>query len=62
MIDGIKARAIRRAGELLKTFQDPTGGLRQGDADPRAEGAHPTGPRSQREAAEAAGMSPTPLP
>lgn len=46
----IRARAIRRAGELLKTFNKP--GTRT-DIKPRVA----TGPRSQREAAKSAGMS-----
>lgn len=46
----IQGRAVRRAGELLKTFQGP--GVRT-DIQP-AEGAHP---RSQRQAAASAGMS-----
>lgn len=51
----IQGRAVRRAGELLKTFQaDPQSNLRQNTNGPRGGGA-PTS--TQRAAAEAAGMS-----
>ena len=45
----IQARAIRRAGELLKEFQSPGARTDQPTVD--------IGPRSQRQAAEAAGLS-----
>lgn len=48
----IQARAVRRAGELLRTFQNPHKGL-----NTSSNGSVTTGPRSQREAAEEAGMS-----
>lgn len=51
----IQVRAQRRAGELLKTFRNPTVGLIQ-NRD-REGAAPPTGPRTQREAAEMAGIS-----
>lgn len=50
----IRARATRRAGELLKTFQNQKAGLKNVGNGARGVG---TGPTSQREAAEAAGMS-----
>lgn len=50
----IQARAIRRAGELLKQFQGPPGPR---PAQEIGEGDHHQLPRTQREAAEAAGMS-----
>lgn len=57
----IQGRAVRRCGELLKEFQNQTIGLKEG---PRSTGTVTTGepppegePQTQREAAEAAGMS-----
>jgi hypothetical protein len=51
--DRIQARAVRRAGELLRQFQNPHKGLNV----PSDNGTVITGPASQREAAEQAGMS-----
>jgi hypothetical protein len=51
MADRIQARAVRRCGELLKQHQTgPEGG--------RPKNGDGTGPVSQRQAGEAAGMSP----
>lgn len=53
----IQARAIRRAGDLLKTFQDTERQVARDVRDGQTVGTHPLTPRTQREAAEAAGLS-----
>jgi hypothetical protein len=52
--DRIQARAIRRCGELLKTFQSDGGRPAKTTVGTRES----FGPRSQREAASEAGLSP----
>jgi hypothetical protein len=54
LADRIQARAVRRAGQLLKTFQTgPKGGRPSGNGN----GTVGVSPRSQKQAAEDAGMS-----
>lgn len=54
----IQGRAVRRCGELLREFQNPTVGLKQNESTV-GEGVPPREdtPQSQREAAARAGMS-----
>jgi len=58
MAKRIRARAIRRAGELLRSFQDTTREVsREAAGKFKRDGTVPFEPRTQREAAERAGMS-----